>query len=180
MKISKHTGAGITIVTNVTNAQPAYSFYKLSAMSIAGKEISFEQYAGKKVLLVNVASECGFTPQYKELEQLHQLYKDRLVVLGFPSNDFGKQEPGTDEAIADFCAVNFGVTFQLFSKGTVTGTSKQQVYEWLTSPSINGWNSVQPSWNFCKYLISENGTLLGFYSSSVSPLSDNIVKAIQG
>lgn len=178
MSLSKGTGVGITILSNKDNIKPKESFYNLSATANDGELIDFARYSGKKVLLVNVASECGYTPQYKELEKLHQLYKSNLVVLGFPANDFGGQEPDSDKNIASFCERNFGITFQLFSKGIVTGKIKQPVYEWLANPSKNGWNSKEPTWNFCKYLVDEEGNLLQFFSSSVSPLSNNIVKAI--
>lgn len=171
MKLSKLTGAGVSININDTKMKPIVSFYNLAATANNGELISFEKYRGKKVLLVNLASQCGFTPQYGELEKLHQLYNDKVTLLGFPSNDFGKQEPGTDEDIAKFCKINFGVTFQLFHKDHVKGKDKQPVYQWLTSADKNGWNNEEPTWNFCKYLINEEGYLDKVFSSSVSPLS---------
>ena len=178
MVISKGTGVGINVLANKTDSKPIESFYDLSAVANNGILIHFSEYSGKNVLLVNVASECGYTPQYKELEELQQMFKDNLVVLGFPSNEFGGQEQGSDEQIASFCSINFGVTFQLFSKAMVLGNLKQPVYEWLTKPSKNGWNSKEPTWNFCKYLVNKDGKLSAFYSSSVSPLSNNILNAI--
>ena len=178
MSLSKQTGMGITILSNSRSIKPIESFYSLSATGNNGQIIDFSIYAGKKVLLVNLASGCGYTPQYKELEILHERYKDNISVLGFPSNDFGSQEPGTDKEIAEFCELNFGITFQLFMKGMVTGKMTQPVYKWLTTQSKNGWNNKEPSWNFCKYIVDEHGMLLEFYSSSVSPLSNNIVKVI--
>ena len=171
MKVSKLTGIGISTAKNDKNIKPIKSFYELEATANNGEAISFKKYSGKKVLIVNLASKCGYTPQYEELENLHQQYKEEIIVLGFPSNDFGEQEPGSDAEIAQFCKINFGVTFQLFKKGSVTGEEKQTVYEWLSDEKQNGWNSKQPDWNFCKYLIDEKGSLHSLYSSSVSPLS---------
>ena len=145
------------------------NFYSLKAISNDGKVIQFEKYRGKKILIVNLASQCGYTPQYAELEQLHRQNKN-IVVLGFPSNNFGAQEPGSDEEIAAFCKVNYGVTFQLFKKDDVKGKNKQPVYQWLSDETKNGWNNKEPQWNFYKYLVDENGNLLNVFSSSVSPL----------
>ena len=154
------------------------SFYDFTMKSIEGKEINFSEYKGKKVLIVNTASECGFTPQFVELEELHEKYKDKLVLLGFPANNFGGQEPGSNEEIATFCQRNFGVTFQLFEKSDVIGTNQNPLYKWLTHKEQNGWNDQAPSWNFCKYLINEKGELLKFYSAAVNPMSDEVLKAI--
>lgn len=169
MKISRRTGLGIKTENNMSNKNAPANFYSLKAITNSGEEIEFEKYRGKKVLLVNVASQCGFTPQYAELERLHMQRKD-LVILGFPSNNFGAQEPGSDEEIAEFCNVNYGVTFQLFKKDEVKGNNKQPVYQWLSDETKNGWNNKEPEWNFYKYLVSENGDLLNVFSSSVSPL----------
>lgn len=169
MKISKLTGMGINIHENKNKVKAPESFYSLKATSNTGEEISFEKYKGKKMLIVNLASQCGYTPQYEELEGLHQKNKD-IVILGFPANNFGAQEPGTDKEIAEFCRLNFGVTFPLFKKDDVNGNAKQPVYEWLTDKNKNGWNELEPQWNFYKYLVDENGNLLKVYSSSVSPL----------
>lgn len=158
--------------TSVPNAK---SFYDFKMKANNGKEIDFSTYKGKKVLVVNVASQCGYTPQYKELEQLHQLYKNKLEVIGFPADNFGHQEPGDDKEIAQFCEVNFGVTFQLFHKSSVVGEDQNPLYHWLSHKEENGWNNTPPKWNFCKYLINEKGELINFFSSSVSPLSEEIV-----
>jgi glutathione peroxidase len=125
-------------------------------------------------MVVNVASNCGYTAQYAELEALSRARTNDLVILGFPSNDFGGQEPGTDEEIAEFCKVNFWVHFPLFKKQPVKGRKRQPVYDWLADPSKNGWNYQEPGWNFCKYIISPEGTLNAYYSSAVSPLSQRI------
>ena len=170
MKISKLTGAGISISSNYKKIKPPESFYGLSAKANNGVVVNFEKFRGKKILLVNLASQCGYTPQYNELEKLYQLHNNKMIVLGFPSNDFGGQEPGTDEEIENFCKVNFGVTFPLFHKDHVTGNDKQPVYQWLCNADKNGWNIEEPSWNFYKYLVDEFGNLDKIFSSSVSPL----------
>jgi glutathione peroxidase len=146
--------------------------------SIEGKEISFDRFKGKKVLLINTASECGYTPQYTELQSLHEKHGDKLVLLGFPANNFGGQEPGENAEIGAFCQKNFGVTFQLMEKSDVIGENTNPVYRWLTDKNLNGWNEEKPSWNFCKYLVDEKGELVKFFSAAVSPLSDEIVKQL--
>ncbi|HET7115066.1 MAG TPA: glutathione peroxidase [Hanamia sp.] len=169
MKISKLTGMGIQIIENKDKIIAPENFYSLKATLNNGEEISFEKFKGKKMLIVNLASKCGFTPQYKELETLHQKNKD-IIVLGFPANNFGAQEPGTDKEIAEFCKLNYDVTFPLFKKNDVKGNSKQPVYEWLTDKNKNGWNDLEPKWNFYKYLVDEQGNLSKVFSSSVSPM----------
>jgi|SRR6476620_7637157 len=178
MKISDKTGIGISITSNKNASISQDNFYGLTAFDIKGNPVNFEIFRNKKVLIVNLASQCGFTPQYNELEDLHRRYKDKIQVLGFPSNDFGGQEPGADEEIADFCRLNFGVSFPLFHKDHVSGVNKQQVYQWLTDPSKNGWNNKEPSWNFCKYLVNEQGQLVNIYSSSVSPTAPEITNQL--
>ena len=169
MQLSRLTGVGIKISENNSNKKAPVSFHSLKAVTNAGEEISFEKYRGKKVLIVNLASQCGYTPQYTALEELHQQHKN-VIILGFPSNNFGGQEPGTDYEIAEFCKVNYGVTFPLFKKDDVKGNDKQPVYQWLTDENKNGWNNEEPQWNFHKYLVDENGNLSKIFSSSVSPL----------
>ncbi|SFF05026.1 glutathione peroxidase [Thermoflexibacter ruber] len=171
-------------LANVENAMQnteKQGIYDFKIKTLDGKkEISLAQYKGKKMLLVNVASKCGYTPQYAELQKLHEQYGDKVVVLGFPCNDFGGQEPGESEEIASFCKLNYGVTFQLFEKISVKkGEGQHPLYKWLSSKELNGWNEDAPSWNFSKYLISEKGELLKFYPSKVKPMSDEILAAIQ-
>ncbi len=173
MKISKLTGLGIRIIENKENVIAPESFYKLNAMLNNGDNVSFEKYRNKKVLIVNLASQCGFTPQYEELEKLYKKNKN-LEILGFPANNFGSQEPGTDEEISQFCKSNFGVTFPIFKKDDVKGSAKQTVYNWLTQKSENGWNELEPQWNFYKYFIDEKGSLKKVFSSSVSPMDINL------
>ena len=123
-----------------------------------------------KILIVNTASDCGYTPQYTDLEKLYKEYKDKLIILGFPANDFGEQEKGSNEEIASFCQINYGVTFPLMQKSTVIKSAAQnEVFKWLSDKNKNGWNEQEPTWNFCKYLVDENGILVNVYNSSVSP-----------
>lgn len=151
------------------------SFYTLSANDINGKIINFSKFKGKKLLIVNVASKCGYTSQYKDLQELHRKYNDKITILAFPSNNFGFQEPGSNDQIEEFCDSNFGIEFQLFEKSDVRGKNSNDVYKWLSSIESNGWNDKSPRWNFFKYLIDENGNLSSIYSSNVNPLDKEIV-----
>lgn len=157
---------------------PPADFYALSFKTITGETFKFEQLKGKKVLIVNTASKCGYTPQFEALEQLNRTYSGKLVILGFPSNDFGAQEPGSNEQIVEFCEQNYGVTFLMMDKSAVKGESKNRVYSWLSEKSKNGWNSTEPSWNFGKYLIDENGRLIAFYPSRVKPDDPKIIERL--
>lgn len=168
MSISKLTGLGIDITENKKMIKAPVSLYSLNAIANNGEEIGFEKYRGKRVIIVNLASQCGYTPQYAELEKLHN-QNDSVVILGFPSNNFGAQEPGSDQQIEQFCKINFGVSFPLFKKDDVVGKSQQQVYQWLSDKDKNGWNNTAPKWNFYKYLVDENGNLKKIFSSSVAP-----------
>ena len=152
---------------------------QINLKTLDGKAADLSQYKGKKVLIVNTASECGYTPQYEDLEKLYEQYKDKLVILGFPANNFGAQEPGTNEEIKKFCEDNYKVTFPMFEKISVIGDDMHPLYKWLTSKDLNGWNEQQPKWNFNKYLLDENGNLLKYYSSAVKPLSDEIVSMLK-
>lgn len=154
------------------------SFYDFKMPDIDGHEVDFNQFKGKKVLLVNVASKCGYTPQYEGLQELNEKYGDKLVILGFPANNFGGQEPGTEEDIKAFCTENYGVTFKMFEKISVKGVDKHPLYRWLSDKDLNGWNDKEPTWNFCKYLIDEEGKLVKFFPSAVKPLDDELVDLI--
>lgn len=169
MKILNLTGIGTRIYKNKKNVPFKESFYSLKAILNTGEEIQFDQYKNRKVLIVNVASECGFTPQYAELENLHK-NDEMLTIISFPSDNFGGQEPENDAEINNFYKINYGVTFPVFKKNDVKGNSKQPVYEWLTNRNKNGWNDMEPQWNFYKYLVDENGNLSKIFSSSVSPM----------
>ena len=173
MKFSKLTGMGINVYENKDNVQPSHDFYSLKATLNNGEEISFEKFKNRKVLIVNLASLCGYTPQYEELQKLYE-QAENLVILGFPANNFGKQEPGSDDEISNFCKINYGVTFPLFKKDDVTGNEKQPVYQWLSDKNKNGWNDIEPEWNFYKYLVDEKGMLQAVFSSSVSPMDINL------
>jgi glutathione peroxidase len=180
MNVGKLFGKNKKMKNNPAALPPAISFYSLKAPANNGEEIRFDAYKGKKVLLVNTASNCGFTPQYEELQQLYERYKDRLVIIGFPANDFGEQEKGNDQQIASFCKLNYGVNFPLAIKSRVIrGAGQNQVFEWLTNKSENGWNDQQPTWNFSKYLVNEQGVLTHYFDPSVSPLSQEITTLIK-
>lgn len=155
------------------------SIYYFQIRGLDGGLIDLRNYKGKKMLLVNTASECGFTPQYAGLQQLHQQYGNKVAVIGFPSNNFGAQEPGTAPEILSFCTKNYGVTFPLAEKSDVTGPAQNEVFRWLTKKEYNGWNDKAPNWNFCKYLVDEQGKLINFYSSKVDPLDEKIITAIK-
>ena len=145
------------------------TFHDYKAININGTTINMEKYKGKKVLVVNVASKCGFTPQYAGLQKLHEEFSDSLFILGFPSNDFFWQEPGSNQNIINFCKSNYGVTFPMFEKIHVKGKKQHPIYKWLSDSRLNGWNDDAPSWNFCKYLIDEEGKLLEYYKSQIEP-----------
>lgn len=148
------------------------SIYDFKMNSIDGEVIDFARYKNKNLLIVNVASKCGYTPQYADLQKLHETYGDRLVVLGFPANNFGAQEPGSNAQIAEFCEKNFGVTFQMFEKISVKGDDQHPMYQWLMDKT-----GQEPTWNFCKYLVKPDGTVK-FFSSKVNPLDSEIVSAL--
>jgi glutathione peroxidase len=146
--------------------------YDMKMNSLDGTPVDFAQYKGKTLLIVNVASKCGNTPQYAELQELHNKYKDKVVILGFPANNFGGQEPGTNVEIAEFCQKNYGVTFQMFEKVSVKGDDQAPLYAWLKEKTGN-----EPTWNFCKYLVKPDGTVK-FFNSKVKPLAPEIVNEL--
>jgi glutathione peroxidase len=159
---------------------PPVSFYSLKDTLNNGTVFDFEQLRGKKVMLVNTASDCGYTGQYDDLQKLSEKYKNKLVVIGFPANDYKEQEKGTDEEIASFCKLNFGVTFPLMRKSIVKkGEGQNPVFQWLTDPVRNGWSKQQPSWNFCKYLVDEEGRLIHYFASTIEPLSTHITSVLK-
>ena len=176
----KLTGRKSTALSNPEDAQPSQSFYNLVVQLNNGKELKLDAARGKKVLLVNTASDCGYTAQYNELQQLYSQFGNQLLVIGFPANDFKEQEKGSDEEIAAFCRTNFGITFPLAKKSTVVnGQGQNDVFNWLTHKERNGWNSQPPTWNFSKYLVNENGMLTHYFDPAVSPVSDQVIKAIE-
>lgn len=163
-----------------TNAAPSTPFYSLKAVANNGSAFDFSRLKGKKVLLVNTASDCGYTNQYDELQKLYSQYQNKLVILGFPANDFKEQEKGTDADIAQFCKVNYGVSFPLMKKSSVIKSEQQnEVFKWLSDAAQNGWNNQAPKWNFSKYLVDENGVLLHYFDPAISPLSKEVISAIE-
>lgn len=174
------TGRGTSIRREKNAVIPPISIYGLTVILNNGTRFSLETWKGKKVLLVNTASNCGYTPQYEELQELKEMYEGRLEVLAFPANDFKEQEKGTDEEIESFCKINYGVSFPLASKSSVIhGPQQNPVFQWLTQKDKNGWNNFQPPWNFSKYLVSEDGRLLACFDPSVSPISKEMLQAIE-
>jgi glutathione peroxidase len=159
---------------------PPVPFHSLSVMLNNGKELSLANLKGKKVLLVNTASHCGYTQQYAELQQLYRFAKEDVEIIAFPANDFKEQETGTDEDIARFCSVNFGVSFPIARKAVVVKSDSQHpVYQWLTNKEKNGWNEKEPSWNFAKYLVNGEGVLTDYFGPAVLPVSDEVRSAVQ-
>jgi len=154
------------------------SIYDFTITSLEGKEIHFSAFKGKKILIVNTASKCGFTPQYKELEMLYEQYKEQLVIVGFPANNFLFQEPKGNTEIAEFCQRNYGVSFPMSEKVSVKGKDIAPIYYWLTHKKYNGLENSKVKWNFQKYLLDENGKLIAIFNSKTSPLSEDIIKAI--
>ncbi len=155
------------------------SLYNIKINSLQGKPIQFADFKNKHILFVNVASKCGFTPQYEDLEKLHQTYKDKLVVIGVPCNQFGKQEPGNASEIQQFCEVNYGVSFLMTEKIEVKGENQHPLYAWLTSKDLNGKKSSSVKWNFQKYLVDENGELIDYYFSITKPTSSKITSYLK-
>lgn len=166
-------------MTTILSAQT--SLFDIQVETISGEKITLEKYKGKKIMIVNVASKCGLTPQYKELQALYESYsQNNFVILGFPANNFLSQEPGSNEEIIQFCEVNYGVTFPMMSKISVKGKDIHPLYEWLTSRKLNGVWDGDISWNFQKFLIDENGKFIKSVSPRTSPLDDEITSWIKG
>jgi glutathione peroxidase len=155
------------------------SVHPISIKSISGEQIKLESYKGKYILFVNVASKCGFTSQYKDLQELHKKYKEQLVIIGLPCNQFGGQEPGTHEEIETFCKNNYGVEFLITEKLDVKGKEQHELYTWLTQEELNGVKSSTVKWNFQKYLVDKNGRLVDVYYSTTKPMSEKILKRIK-
>lgn len=160
-------------------SEPKSSIYDIPLKSLQGKKIDLSEFKGKKILFVNVASKCGFTPQYRELQTLSGHYKDKLQVIGLPCNQFGKQEPGDADEIESFCEVNYGVTFLITEKVEVKGSNQHPLYKWLTKKAINGNKNSSVKWNFQKYLVDENGSLIDVFYSITKPTSSKITKHLK-
>lgn len=164
----------ILLMLNLFDPINAYDF---NVKTIDGKEINLSQYKGKKILIVNVASECGYTPQYESLQKLYEKYGEQVVVIGFPANNFGAQEPGTEQEIKSFCSKNYGVTFPMMSKVSVKGDDMHVLFKWLTTqPNPDFLGDIK--WNFEKFLLDENGNLIHRFRTKTEPMSDEIIKAI--
>lgn len=163
-------GSKKIILSNKDNIQPIKDLYAIKIKLSNDSIFDLSVYKGKKIMIVNVASDCGFTAQYEELEHLYETHKDSLLIIAFPANDFKQQEKGTDADIVSFCKKNYGVSFPIAQKAVVVKNKEQQeLYQWLTNKNLNGWNEQAPTWNFCKYIIDEKGVLMRFANSSITP-----------
>jgi glutathione peroxidase len=169
-----------TVNTTQNNAMSNYqqdtatSIHSFKVEAIDGGTINFADFKGKKILIVNTASQCGYTPQYKELEALYNKYKEKLIVVGFPANNFGQQEPGSNTEIKSFCQKNYGVSFPLAAKISVKGNDMAPIYRWLTQKQLNGVLDAEIKWNFNKFLLDENGRVIAKFESGTNPLSKDI------
>ncbi|MDR0420513.1 MAG: glutathione peroxidase [Prevotellaceae bacterium] len=156
------------------------TFHDFSVKTIDGNDLSLSKFKGKKIMVVNVASKCGLTPQYKQLQALFEKYEDNnFVIIGFPANNFGAQEPGTNSEIKEFCTANYGVTFPMMEKISVKGEDIAPVYKWITQKSENGKEDVEVTWNFQKFLIDENGNWVKSFAPRTSPDDEEIIKWIE-
>ncbi|HRW21592.1 MAG TPA: glutathione peroxidase [Bacteroidales bacterium] len=167
------------LITTVFLANAQSSFYELEAKTITGETVKFESFQGKKLLIVNTASKCGFTKQYEDMEKLYKQYGgDEFLIIGFPANNFMNQEPGTNEEIMQFCSLEFGVTFPMMAKISVKGDDIHPVYKWLTVKELNGVMDSEVKWNFQKYLIDETGNLVKTLGTRVNPMDEEIIDFI--
>ncbi|MBA2249850.1 MAG: glutathione peroxidase [Chitinophagaceae bacterium] len=169
------------VIPNNNIVQQALSFktvsiHQFKVDGLDGNTIDFSKFKGKKIMVVNTASKCGYTPQYEFLEKLYKQYSDKMVIVGFPANNFGQQEPGTNSDIKEFCTKNYGVTFPMAAKVSVKGDDIAPIYKWLTSKDQNGVMDADIKWNFTKFVLDENGVLLAKFDSKVDPMSDEITK----
>ena len=172
-------GKNGTILINEKKILPVVSFYDLNVVLNSGAKLAFSEFKGKKTILVNTASDCGYTGQYSELQTLHERCGDNIRIIAFPANDFAGQEKNNDSEIAQFCQLNYGVTFPVALKGVVVKNAQQQpVFRWLTDKALNGWNEHYPDWNFGKYIINESGVLTHYFGPSVSPLEADFLNAL--
>ena len=171
----------IASMSSINTVTAQKSFYDFTVTTITGEEFHLSELKGKKVMIVNTASKCGFTPQYEGLEELYKTYKDQnFVIIGFPANNFMKQEPGSDEEIASFCKLNYGVTFPMMSKISVKGKDIHPLYKWLSDKKENGVLSPKVKWNFQKFIIDEEGNLVDYFAPTTKPMDSRIVNWIKG
>tara|TARA_B110000444_G_scaffold229385_1_gene235853 strand:- start:48 stop:578 length:531 start_codon:yes stop_codon:yes gene_type:complete len=169
----------IMAVFTAINSNAQKSIYDIAINDISGNPIDLNEFKGKHILFVNVASECGFTSQYAGLEELHQLYKNDLIVIGLPCNQFGGQEPGAEKEIQNFCVKNFGVSFLMTEKIEVKGVNRHSLYNWLTEKKINGKSNSSVKWNFQKYIVNQNGDFVNFFYSTTKPMSTKITSILK-
>ena len=169
---------GSNIVSDNPTKESTSTIFSYKLKNIYGDVITLDKFKGKKILIVNVASHCGYTSQYNDLQKLQDRFKDKLQVIAFPCNDFGFQEPGTSKQIAEFCEVNYNIKFPIMEKINIRRSPTHPLYEWLSNSELNGWNDSKPKWNFYKYLIDENGNLINLFNSGISPLSSHITESI--
>ena len=169
----------LVLLLLLTFFQTPPTIYSFSVPSIDGGVVDFSQFKGKKILIVNVASECGYTPQYADLEKLYEMYKDKIVIVGFPANNFLGQEPGSNEEIRQFCTAKYNVTFPMAAKISVKGKNMAPIYQWLTQKKLNGVEDSEVSWNFNKYIVNERGEYVGHFKSKVEPFDPALISAIE-
>ncbi|MGI0106174.1 glutathione peroxidase [Salinimicrobium sp. WS361] len=173
-------GKNGTVLLNEHKRQPLTSLHNLKIDLNTGKKLDLQEFKGKKLILVNTASNCGYTGQYSELQSLQEHYGNTLQVIAFPANDFAEQEKSDDNEIAEFCQMNYGVTFPVAKKGVVVKNEEQQdLFKWLTNKDLNGWNQHAPDWNFSKYIVDENGILTHYFGPSISPLEEQFLRALE-
>lgn len=173
MKITILLIMSLSLFSKTNNIPDSIYEFKIKALN-SDQQIEFSEFKGKKILLVNVASKCGFTKQYEGLQELYTKYQDQLVIIGLPCNQFLMQEPGSEEKIAQFCSLNYGVVFPITTKIKVKGSDQHPIYAWLTSKKYNGLEDYKVSWNFNKFLVSETGELLEYFPSKVTPMDESI------
>ena len=166
------------LIANEPYEENMSTFYNIPVKDIDGDDIDLRNLKGKYILLVNVASRCGYTSQYEGLQKLYNASKNQIEIIGVPCNDFGRQEPGTESMIKEFCNTNYGVNFTMTEKQSTKSGSRSKLFDWLSDPKLNGWNSDLPSWNFCKYIINSEGELTHFFPSNVKPGSSKITEAL--
>lgn len=175
---NQHTENAVKANASAKQSANETTIYGFTVAALEGGSINFSDFKGKKILIVNTASKCGYTPQYKDLEALYEKYKSKLVVVGFPANNFMNQEPGTNAEIKEFCTQNYGVSFPMAQKVSVKGSDIAPIYEWLTRKDKNGVMDAEIGWNFNKFLLDENGRLIAHFGSKVKPLDEEIISRL--
>ena len=176
--VQANKNADMNTTETATTISTTKSIYDFKVEALDGSTIDFSTFKGKKILIVNTASECGYTPQYEGLQKLYDTYKEKLVIVGFPANNFGGQEPGTNVEIKEFCKKNYGVTFPIAAKISVKGDDTAPIYKWLCNKSENGVLDAVVGWNFGKFLLDEKGNLLQYFPSKVKPMSEEITSKL--